>query len=198
MMYINYEILTAKLLSLHDLTILQLIKQNKIEPLSEVIKFEVTNTNIIEKFSNMGYIEFIKGKKGQSEFELIRTSKKGNEVLDLVGTPEITEGDYQLYQYLCEMYLNEDATRTLGNRKAGLIYSSQFRQIMGFTLHEAYYLYEMFINNMNFTKVLEYVFFSKKENPYLKFKDNLESSKIYQFWLDNEYEIRDYWTQKIK
>jgi hypothetical protein len=56
----------------------------------------------------------------------------------------------------------------------------------------------MFVANMPFTKVLEFVFFSKKENPYGKFKDNYESSKIYLFWQDNEYEIREYWAKKIK
>jgi len=198
MSYINYEIMTSKLLTLYELGVLQLVKQNRIEDLSQQIEFSMQGTDILEKFSNMGYIEFIKGKKGQSTFQLIRATKKGVDTLDLINTPEITDGDYQLYQYLCEMYINEDATRTLGNRKAGLIYSAQFRQLMGFTLHEAFYLYEMFINNMSFTKVLEYIFFSKKENPYGKFKDNYEGSKLYQFWQDNEYEIRDYWAQKIK
>ncbi len=198
-MYINVEILSAKNLTLYNLGVLQLIKQNRTEDLSEMIRISVEGTLILEQFLSEGYIEYVKPKKkSDNVYMCVRTSKKGTEALDLIGTPDITDGDFQLYQYLCEMYMNEDTTRTLGNRKAGLIYSSQFRQIMGFTLHEAYYLYEMFINNVTFTKVLEYIFFSKKENPYGKFKDNLETSKLFQFWQDNEFEIREYWQQKIK
>ncbi len=198
MSYINYEILTAKGLSLQKLGVLTLIKQNRIEDLSQQIEFEVKDTIIVEKLSEMGYIEQIKGKAKDTFYQKLRTTKSGNEVLDLISTPLITDADIQMYNYLCEMYLNEDATRTLGNRKAGLRYCAEFRQIMGFTPHEMYYLCQMFVSNTTFTKVLEYIFFEKKHFPYGKFKDNLDASKIFQFWQDNEYEIREYWVQKIK
>lgn len=197
-MYINYNLMTERNLTLYELGVLQIIKQNKIDDLSKEIEFEVKGTQIVEKMLNIGYIEFIKGKKGQTEYQTIRITKLGNEVLDLISTPLITDGDIQMYNYLCDMYLQEDATRTLGNRKAGLRYCAEFRQIMGFTLHEMYWLCVMFVNNVTFTKVLEYIFFSKKDNPYGKFKDNLESSKIYQFWMDNEFEIREFWMKQIK
>lgn len=197
-MFVNYEIMTSKHLSIRELGILQLIKQNKIEDLSQEIEFEVKGTEIIEKFLNIGYIEFIKGKKGQTQYQTIRTTKLGNEVLDLIATPIIQDSDIQMYNYLCEMYMNEDATRTLGNRKAGLRYCAEFRQILGLTPHEMYWLCFMFVQNMTFTRVLEYIFFEKKHFPYGKFKDNLDSSKLYQFWMDNEYEIREFWAQKIK
>jgi len=195
MSYINLNILLSRNINLEQLCVIQLAKQARIEDVSAVLS---DHSLLVEYLVEKKYLEVIKGKKEQSYFQKIRATKEATEFLDLVSTPMVTDGDVQLYQYLCEMYLNEDATRALGNRKAGLRYSSEFRQIMGFSLHEAYYLYEMFINNVNFTKVLEYIFFSKKDNPYGKFKDNLESSKIYQFWMDNEHEIRDYWSQKIK
>ena len=197
-MYINFNLLNSRGLSLNDLGILQLIKQNKIEDLSKEIEKEVKDTLIIEKLLERGYIEFIKGKKGQTEFQTIRISKLGNETLDLISTPLVTDVDIQMYNYLCTMYLEEDATRTLGNRKAGLRYCAEYRQIMGFTPHEMYWLCSMFVNNVVYTKVLEYVFFEKKNNPYGKFKDNLDSSKLHQFWCDNEYEIRTFWEEKIK
>ena len=198
MSYINYEILTSKNFSLYELPILQLIKQNKIEDLSQEIKFQVEDTEIIEKWLNIGYIEIIKGKKGQTEYQKLRTTKLGNEILDLIYTPIISEVDIQMYNYLSEMYIGEDSSRILGNRKAGLKYCAEFRQIMGFTPHEMYWLCEMFVANTTYTKVLEYVFFEKKHYPYGRFKDNLDGSKIFQFWMDNEYEIREYWKQKIK
>src|SRR6187402_2132957 len=156
MSYINYEILSSKNLSLHELSILQLIKQNRIEPLSEQIKFEVSDTQIIEKFSNLGYIEWIKGKKGQSDFELIRATKKGVEILEDVGTPEATEAVLKMRDYLIEMYLNhEDEERVIGNKKTISIYISIMLNHLNLTLHEFYYLCELFLEHHKFTKKLE-------------------------------------------
>lgn len=195
MSYINVELLKARNLSLLDLQILQLAKQQRIEDVSDVLR---EYSKEVESLLYLEYLETIKGKKEDGEFQKIRVSKKGSEILDLVSTPLVTDGDIQMYQYLCQLYMEEDSTRTLGNRKAGLRYCAEFRQIMGFTLHEMYWLCVMFVSNTTFTKVLEYIFFSKKENPYGKFKDNLDSSKLYLFWQDNEFEIREFWAQKIK
>lgn len=195
MSYINVNLLKSRNLSLLDLQILQLAKQQRIEDVSDVLSEYSESVNTL---LDLGYLEPIKGKKGDSEFQKIRTTKLGTETLDLISTPLVTDVDIQMYNYLCTMYLEEDSTRTLGNRKAGLRYCAEYRQIMGFTPHEMYWLCSMFVNNVVYTKVLEYVFFEKKNNPYGKFKDNLDSSKLHQFWCDNEYEIREYWAEKIK
>lgn len=195
MSYINVNLLKSRNLALVDLQILQLAKQMRIEDVSDVLS---EYSKEVAYLLGLGYLETIKGKKGDNEFQKIRTTKLGTETLDLISIPLVTDVDIQMYNYLCSMYLEEDATRTLGNRKAGLRYCAEYRQIMGFTPHEMYYLCEMFVNNVTFTKVLEFVFFSKKENPYGKFKDNLDSSKLHNFWLDNEYEIRAFWSEKIK
>jgi hypothetical protein len=195
MSYINVNLLKSRNLSLLDLQILQLAKQARIEDVSDVLSEYSENVNTL---LNLGYLESIKGKKGDNEFQKIRTTKLGTEALDLISTPLITDVDIQMYNYLCTMYLEEDSTRTIGNRKAGLRYCAEYRQIMGFTPHEMYWLCNMFVNNVVYTKVLEYIFFEKKNNPYGKFKDNLDSSKLHQFWLDNEFEIREFWSEKIK
>lgn len=194
-MYLNVNLLKSRNLSLLDLQILQLAKQQRIEDVSDVLSNYSENVNVL---LNLGYLESIKGKKVNNEFQKIRTTKLGTETLDLISTPLVTEGDINMYNYLVSMYLEEDSTRTIGNRKAGLRYCAEFRQIMGFTLHEMYYLCQMFVANTTYSKVLEYIFFEKKNNPYGRFKDNLDSSKIYQFWCDNEYEIREFWAEKIK
>lgn len=194
-MYINTEILKSRNISLSELSVIQLAKQGRIEDVSTILEQHSTE---VEKLLENGYIELIKGDKKQTHYQKIRASKIGTEFLDLIGTPLVTDGDIQMYNYLCDMYLQEDSTRTLGNRKAGLRYCAEFRQIMGFTLHEMYWLCYMFVENTTFTKVLEYIFFEKKNNPYGKFKDNIESSKLHQFWCDNEYEVREVWDKKIK
>jgi len=195
MSYININLLKSKNLSLLDLQVLQLAKQMRIEDVSEVLSEYSLNVNSL---LSIGFLESIKGKKGDNDFQKIRATKLGTDTLDLISTPLVTDVDIQMYNYLCNMYLEEDATRTLGNRKAGLRYCAEFRQIMGFTPHEMYYLCQMFVANTTYTKVLEYIFFEKKNNPYGKFKDNLDSSKIYQFWCDNEYEVREFWAKQIK
>lgn len=195
MSYINLLILKLNNLSLLEHSVLQLCKQARIEDVSSTLK---ENGKIIISLQKKGLISTIKGKKGEDECKLWRATKIGTELLDYISTPDILDGDIQMFHYLCDMYLQEDKNRKIGNRKASLICCAQFRQILSLTLHEMYYLCEMFINNMAYTKILEYIFFERKHNPYGKFKDNLEASKLYQFWMDNEYEIRDYWKLKIK
>lgn len=194
-MYINTELLKSRNLSLLDLQIIQLAKQARIEDVSDVLSQYLP---IVEDLIERGFLELIKGKKGESESQRIRATKLGNETLDLISTPIVQDVDIEMYNYLVSMYLEEDSTRIVGNRKAGLRYCAEFRQIMGFTPHEMYYLCLMFVQNTTFTKVLEFIFFEKKHFPYGKFKDNLDSSKLYQFWMDNECEIREFWKQKIK
>lgn len=194
-MYINLELLKSRNLSLLDIQIIQLSKQARTEDVSDVLSQYLP---IVEDLVEKGYLELIKGKKGENELQRIRSTKLGNEILDLISTPVVQDVDIQMYNYLTSLYLEEDATRTLGSRKAGLRYCAEFRQIMGFTPHEMYWLCYMFVQNTIYTKVLEFIFFEKKHFPYSKFKDNLDSSKLYQFWCDNEHEIREFWTKKIK
>lgn len=198
-MYINYEILTSKGLTLYELGVLQLIKQSKIEDLSQQIEFLVSNTSIIEKLSNIGYIEFIKGRKGQTQFQCIRTSKKGNEVLDDISTPKITEGDLKMRDYLIEMYLNhEDTERTVGNKKKIAMYISIMRNRLNLTLHEFFYLCEYFLAEYPYTKVLEYIFFNSNKNRYGKFENNMEDSSLYQFFDGKRKEVEHYWSKRIR
>jgi len=199
-MYINYEIMTAKLLSLNDLGVLTLIKQNRIADLSKEIEFEVQGSQILEKLSNIGYIESVKAKnKSQTQFHLLRTSKKGNEVLDAIETPDITDGDLKMAEYLFQMYLNhEDEERVLGNKKAITKYISILRNHLAFSLHQFYYLCEYFLAEYPFTKKLENIFMDKNKIRYGDFKHNLSDSVLLQFYEQKEKEIEYYFTQKIK
>lgn len=198
-MYINYEIMTSKHLTLYELSILTLIKQNRIEPLSKEIEFEVKDTTIMEKLSNIGYIESIKGKKGQSIYELVRTTKKANDLLEDIGTPNISEGDLQMRDYLIKMYLeSDDAERSIGNKKKIVMYISIMRNELNLTLHQFFYLCEYFLAEYPYTKLLEYIFFNSNKNRYGKFQNNLEDSPLYQFYDEKQQEVENYWNTKIK
>lgn len=198
-MYINYEILTSKNLTLYELGVLQLVKQNRIENLSSEIEFEVTGTDIIQKFIMSGYVEEIKGKAKETLYQKLRTTKKGNEVLEDIDIPNVSEGDIKMRDYLIDMYLNnEDTERTVGNKKKIVVYISIMRAELNLSLHQFFYLCEYFLAEYPFTKILEYLFFNSNKNRYGKFQNNLQDSPLYQFYDTKTQEVERYWAQKIK
>ena len=71
-MYLNVNLLKSRNLSLLDLQILQLAKQQRIEDVSDVLSNYSENVNVL---LNSGYLESIKGKKVNNEFQKIRATK---------------------------------------------------------------------------------------------------------------------------
>ena len=155
---------------------------------------------IIEYLNYLGLLENVKRKnKAESLYSLIRISAKGKKILEDITTPEVTQGDCEMRDFLCKMYLdNPDEERKIGNKKAIGIYCSILRNRLGLTLHEFYYLCDYFLLEHKFTKLLEYVFFNKNKHRYSEFKDVIEDSPLYQFWEQREQEIRQYFKTKIK
>jgi len=197
-MYINLKLAKAKDIHLSKIISLQLLKQAKTSDVSGDLE-NYCGAVGLQQLIEQGYAECLKSKKNTTLFHLARLSKKGKELLEMLETPDIEEGDINMMDYLVKMYFSDDAEdRKIGNKKATLMYISQFRQIMGFTLHEMYYLCSLFCAEEKFTKVMEYIFFQKKDNPYGKFKDNIESSKLHIFYETNKDRIHKYWEQVIK
>lgn len=197
MNYINYKILTSKGLSLHEHGVLTLIKQNKTDDLSQQIEFEVKGTPIIEKLLNISYIEEIKGVKGQTFYQKLRTTKKGNEALDLISTPIVTEKHIRMRDYLIKMYLNhEDTERVVGNTKLIAIYISIMQNYLNIDIYQFYYLCEFFLSEQVFTKKLENIFMDRNKIRYGDFKNNIEDSPLYQFYEQRVKEVQEYWSQK--
>lgn len=180
-MYINYEILTSKNLTLYELGVLQLIKQNKIELLSSEIEFEVTGTDIIQKFIMSGYVEEIKGKAKETLYQKLRTTKKGNEVLEDIGTPEIIEEDIKIFEWLKNIYL--ESNKDMGNQKKTKLFIALFRVHSGISKNDLAYLCQSFINDesqFEWSKKLEFLFF-KPASMYEKF--SIDGSRLYQYYL---------------
>jgi hypothetical protein len=199
-MYINVNILKSKNLSVKDVGLLQVIKQNKFEDCSEWLE-EYLPGGFLNDYLEQGLVEFVKPKKkDDSKFKLIRLSKKGSTWLDDIFTPEVEEGDLTMAEYLFDMYLSmsDDPEREIGNRKLVKLYCAQFRRIVGLTLHEMYWLSYHFIQNVVYTKKLENIFFVKKDNPYGKFKDNIEASRLFQYYEQNKKEVEAFWKLNIK
>lgn len=198
-MYINLEILKSRHLSLYDVGILQVVKQNKFEDSSEYL--ETIPSGLFDTYLEWGLVEYIKPKKkDDSKMKLIRLSKKGSTWLEDITTPEVIEGDLTMAEYLIEIYLgmSDDPEREVGNKKLVKLYCAQFRKIVGLTLHEMYWLCYHYISNLVYTKKLENIFFVKKDNPYGKFKDNIEASRLYQYFEQNKKEVEEFWKLNIK
>lgn len=198
-MYINTDILKSKQLSLYDVGILQVIKQNKFEDCSEYL--ETIASGLFDTYLEWGLIEYVKPKtKADSKMKLVRLSKKGSAWLEDITTPEVTDGDLRMAEYLTHIYLNlsDDPEREVGNKKLVKLYCAQFRKIVGLTLHEMYWLCYHYLSNLIYTKKLENIFFVKKDNPFGKFKDNIEASRLYQYYDQNKEEIEKYWKLNIK
>ena len=207
MAYINTKILKQHNLNLQQVALLQILHQNKTEDVSELLE---SYNGDLDVLNEKGLLSEVKARnKQESVYKRLRLSKKGSELLDYINTPDITEGDIKMYEYLVDNYIYiidkntgektvRDVDRKIGNRKNVLRYCAEFRQIVGLSLKEMYWLCMLFIDNTTYTKVLEYIFMRKKDNPYGKFKNNLDNSALYQFWLDNNEGILEYFKKVIK
>ena len=176
--------MTSKLLSLHELGVLSLIKQNKVDDLSQEIEFEVKDTNYLEKWSEIGYIEFVKPKKNQTKYHCVRTTKKANDVLDDVSTPNVLEEDITIANWLKKIYTESD--KEIGNFKKTKLFISLFRANTGISKNSLAYLCQSFIDDesqFEWSKKLEFLFF-KPSNAYEKF--SIDGSKLYQYYLKNQ------------
>lgn len=198
-MYINFEYLKQKGLTVSDVTILQIIKQLKIEPELEEDLAIVLTDDFMEKAFERDYITTIKGKKKDSELSKLRLTSKGNKILDNIETPKVTEGDLKMYEHLCNFYLShEDEERVLGNQKKTKMYCAIFRNRLSLSLHEMYWLCWLFVQRYEYTKKLENIFFDSNKIRYGKFENHFEDSPLYQFYEENKQEVNYLWKQKIK
>lgn len=197
-MYLNYKLLNSRNLTPSDFTFLLAVKGNKTEDNSGVIEHYFKD--ILEKFRDTNLITFVKPKnKSENDYNTVRLTSLGNEWVDDLTTPEVTDGDVKMRNYLCEIYLNnEDTDRVIGNKKLISIYISILRHHLGLSLHEFYYLCDYFLSVHTFTKKLENIFMDRNKNKYGNFKSNIEDSSLYQFWEQREKEVRQYIESRLK
>lgn len=188
-MYCNFSIYPS-FLQPQDLFFLYAVKQ---------VNTEINiPEDTLQRFSDNNLIMWIKGKPKEEQRLKIRLSEAGKKLMEDLETPHQTEGDLAMYEYLKNTYLSNGEDRSIGNEKLTKIYCAQFRQILGLSLHQMYWLCMLFVERVEFTRVLENIFFVKKDNPYGKFKDNVDSSKLYIFYNENKKEVEQFWAQKIK
>jgi hypothetical protein len=192
-MYINLKYLESKNISLNEFVLLQLIKQNKVEDLSKNIE-PLFTSEIEQKFSEMSLIEYVKAKnKSQTKFELIRTTKKANEILDNTEIADMSEEIVVLYDWVKNIYLSKG--KQVGNQKRSKMMLAQFSKESQITKNCLAFLLRTFIEDeeqQEYSHNLQYLFFKGESLFSVKF--DLNSSRLYQYYLKNE----DFFLQKFK
>lgn len=198
MNYVNDNMVHAKGYNINQVALIQLIKQNRVENKEDSIAMYITD-EWLEGFENEGIIKYVKKKKkSDSDFSVMRLTKKGEELLEVFETPEITPGDDDMFNYLVDMYLKDEEDRSIGNKKKTRMYCAIFRQKLSLSLHEMYWLCYQFLEDYPYTKRLEYVFFNSNKNRYGKFSNNLEDSPLYQFLDQHRAKVEAVWHLRIE
>ena len=210
MEYINFKVFSQAPFHANPkmLVVFQAIKQNRTEDRGEDIEPLLKENELVD-LETLGYVTFVKPKnKLDTKYDTVRLAPKGTKALELLHTIVGNNKDLQMAEHFCDMYMKKGESnasdegvenkRSIGNRKNVLIYIAEFRARMGFTIYEMYWLCYMFVEEVEYTIILENVFFDKNKNRYGKFKDNIEDSKIYQFYMDKEEAVKEYWKKKIK
>lgn len=199
MWYFNDDFIHESGYTLVDADVLQLIHQNRSEDKSNSIAM-YANDDMLEKFSDKELITTVQKKtKKDSDFSILRLTKKGSDLLDCFGTPSLTVGDKEMFEYLCGMYLrHDDKDRVIGNKKRTREYCAVFRQTLSLTLHEMYYLCELFLSEFPYTKRLEYIFFNSNKHRYGKYSSHFEDGSLYQYLDENREKVEKYWDKYVK
>lgn len=182
-MYINFKMLESRDLDFIDLVILQAARQNKFEDLSGVIdKFPNLR---LDSLLNKSLITKIKGKPKDSASKKIRTTNKGNDILDTIETPEVEEQDLIMFDWISDVYLNMG--KEIGNKKKTKLYIALFRVHSGIEKNHLATLLEKFVkddHNMEYNFKLEFAFFKPATVYQVRFE--LEQSRLYQYYLNNK------------
>ena len=192
-MYINFDLVKKKELTLTDVVNLQLISQNKNESLEEIIT-ESISLGTLDSYQDRGLVVLIKAKNKRDSIQnRIRLSSKGHDLLEDLQVPEINEDDLKLYNWLEATYKKEG--KELGNRKKTKLYVSLFRANSGIDRNKLALLCKTFMNDSSqfeWSKRLEYLFFKPSNSFSVRF--DLEQSRLYQYYIkyqedfDNKFE----------
>ena len=89
-MYLNFKLLNSRQLTPLDFSFLLAVKGNKTEDNSGTLEYYFKD--VLEKFRETNLITFKKPKnKSQKDYNTVRLTSLGNEWVDDLTTPEVTE-----------------------------------------------------------------------------------------------------------
>lgn len=191
-MYINLNVLLHHELDLKDLVNLVLIRQQKFEDNGEYLE-KVVSLSDIQYYYDKGWITEIKGKKSNTQHQKLRLTDKGRDLLDALDTPEVTQEDIVLRDWLIEIYNKEE--KIIGNKKRITQGLAFFRAYSGITKNKLAFLLKTFVtdeNNFKYNQKLENVFFDNSNVFNNRF--SLDASRLWQYYLRK----KDFFDSKFK
>jgi hypothetical protein len=191
MAYINTKILKQHNLNLQQVSLLQILHQNKTEDMSELLE---SYNGDLDVLNEKGLLSEVKAKsKQESVYKRLRLSKKGSELLNNLSIVDIDEDSLKIYDWIAEIY--KQSGKELGNQKKTKQFIAQFSKESGIHKNSLAFLIQSFVNDesqFEWSKVLQYLFF--KGDSVFAIRFDLHSSKLYQYYLKNE----NYFLEKFK
>jgi len=188
-MYVNFKLASSRGVSIREIGALQMISQNKYEDLSELIEDlgDLTLTNL----ELAGYLMFVKGKKTNSKYKLMRVSDKAKSLLNDLEVPELNEDDLSIYTWLENIY--KSTGRVVGNTRKTKSLIALFRVHSGIERNCLAILCQGFLNDesqFEWSKKLEYLFF--KPPTLFSTKFDINQSRLFQYYEANKemYDIK--------
>ena len=182
MAYFNLPLIHEKEFNLHEVIVMQVLKQNRSEENENYLALYLCD-DMIEKFTEFGLITYIKKKKkSESDLSVMRLSKKGETLLEDFQTPEIISDDILIYDWLEDIYKKSD--KEVGNRKKTKMWIAYFRAYSGISKNKLAYLCQTFINDeeqMEWSRRLEYLFY--KPSTVFATKFDIEESRLFKYYL---------------
>jgi hypothetical protein len=179
-MYINISTL-IKLPNPLTLPLLLILKQANKKDLSEHIISVVTSEEDLNTLEEGGYISYVKGKKGQTNFERMRLGKKGREFLNDLDEPEVEDQDERIFKWLSEIYNKKE--KQIGNGKKTKRLIASFREKSGIEKNHLAFLCNEFIlddSEQDWSFKLEFVFW--KPSNLFQTKFVLEDSRLWKYY----------------
>lgn len=197
-MYINFNYLKEKDLTLKDLLALLIIFNNVNGDACEHILGEVP-MHLYNKLKEKDLIKHVKSKnKSEPFFASVRLSTKGKETLKLVSVADLEEEDIKLIEYLKTLFKNLD--KPIGNEKMIQKLIPWFRVTTQYSRKMIYIATKTFINQEveksqgKFIPSLENLLW-KAPNVFST-KWDLGSSRLYKFIQENKEILNEYISTK--
>jgi hypothetical protein len=180
-MYINTKILKQHNLNLQQVSLLQILHQNKTEDMSELLE---SYNGDLDVLNEKGLLSEVKAKsKQESVYKRLRLSKKGSELLEDLSTPEVLEEDKKVFEWLKNYYLKAD--KEIGNGAKTLRHIRDFRTKSGIQKNNLITLVLEFLKeNEERSKKLEYIWYYPKTAFATRF--DLEESWLWNFYQKNK------------
>lgn len=180
-MYINFKLLKEKNISIEELILIQMAKQQKFEDLGLFVReFENRFPQLISKLETQNLIYFVKATRGINESR-IRITADADKLLSDIETPEVLEQDLVLFEWVKNIYKQRD--KKIGNMKKTKLYIALFRTHSGISGNSLAYLIKTFLENedaQKYSHIAEYIFFKPPSAYSTKF--DLEESKLWKFY----------------